>query len=111
MQQAPKKYILSAWVKSVEGNVPIEKNIVVGVNYRKLKGEENEFPIILYGTDEVSELPCLGEFSKKQIGDWVYIKQEINVSQDVSVEQWDAGYQYLRIWVGAPLGNNNHPQE
>ncbi|HEX2956888.1 MAG TPA: Ser-Thr-rich GPI-anchored membrane family protein [Chitinispirillaceae bacterium] len=104
--QPQRDYIFSAWIKVVDGNPDIDKNIVMGVDYRRLNGDEG-WPLNLYTTDVVPALPCSGKLKVENGADgWKLITMNVPAKKDISSIKWRAGYNYAAAWVGVPNGDN-----
>jgi hypothetical protein len=112
-----RNYILSAWIKPAEGNLPIESHpdLVMDIDYRMSRDPVGTvWPIPLYAVptsganpDDVRDSrPCSGNVTWKKYGDWYLVKKEVPAVKDLK-DWWDAGYQYARFWVGCPSGNGN----
>jgi len=108
-----RNYELSAWMRVAEGSnsVPFARHVVMNADYRKrLNTTENEdFPIeVEPWTADNPGLTCSGVVSVTEETDgWKRVVMTIPAKDDISQEQWENGYQYVRVWVGCPSGNGN----
>lgn len=102
-------YVLSAWIKNAVGsNVPMQKDIVMRVDYRKLLDGANEtdWPIRTELEGNSTPLVCSGTLTATgESGKWYHVVMAVPASTDISSADWDAGYKYARAWVGCPVGD------
>jgi hypothetical protein len=98
-------YILSCWMKVASGNVNLVKNTVIGVDYRRHNGTE-VWPLNLYSASMVSTIGCSGVLNVKDgRNGWKYLELSVPATEDINSDKWSSGYQYARVWIGAPNGN------
>ena len=95
-------YVLSAWIKL--NGVPVEKNMVMGADYRKKVYNTAWWPIELVSATVETPIPVSGQLKAVPKADgWYYVELSIPASKDLASVNWDDEWG-VRLWVGAPYG-------
>lgn len=95
-------YILSARIKT--SGVPLQKNMVMGADYRKIDTSTTFWPIDLVSATKETPVPVSGQMKVVPKADgWNYVELSIPASKDLASFNWNDGWG-VHLWVGAPNG-------
>ncbi|MBD3393533.1 MAG: hypothetical protein GF418_15470 [Chitinivibrionales bacterium] len=100
--QQGRDYVLSLWMKVASGRVPLERGVVLDLDYRQLSPSSPDWPIWL----DQKTLKCSGELRvEKHRRGWHYLELLVPASRDISAAEWAHGFRYARMYAGVPQGD------